>query len=360
MNENRFKYFLYKSLGGVVLLSGIFIYYETRSIVSMIITIIAFGLIIFGGYYKEKNIDVKPNTEKDHYNTLISLYKYTGGIVALLVGLGAWIIGGNINEIKESATNEINSYRDDLTNIKTESKAAIDQSQLAADKQIDDIRNNMKLFLDLTKDITSIQIETIREDARNLALSSARSRIEEVFKSTNLQREIDSTARQHFGEKLEDIVKTEMEKSTEIFEDLPIITGLSGRLSTVSFFIEDEDRKPLDQLDSISQFAKNLTIRKVAQKALLDKGDEFEKGIDKQLMTEFQLSIFNPDSIYSITDSIRIKGQLIDSIFTVNGVWKVSYAFVILRYFSGITLNNFDFTAVRKMKEKLNAIRKKS
>ena len=54
--------------------------------------------------------------------------------------------------------------------------------RLDADRQLENNSKNIEVFLALTKDITSVQIETIREDAKNLALSSARTRIEAVFK----------------------------------------------------------------------------------------------------------------------------------------------------------------------------------
>ena len=113
-------------------------------------------------------------------------------------------------------------------------------------------------------------------------------------------------------------------------EDLPIITQLGV---TMSFFGED-DRTALDKLDSISNLSKNITSRKLAEKHLYLKGMEFEKGIDKDLMSKFRNSIFNPDSIVTREDSIRVKRELIKSIFNENSAWKVCYAFVILRQFS--------------------------
>ena len=79
------------------------------------------------------------------------MYKYTGGIIALLIGIAAWIIGGNINEIKENAKNEIGNYKNDLRDIKVEAKEAINQSRLDAANQNESIRNNMKIFLNIYK-----------------------------------------------------------------------------------------------------------------------------------------------------------------------------------------------------------------
>ncbi len=195
MNITRLKYFIFISIGVVIFLFGTAFYIQTNSTNAIFVAITGIGLILFGGYYKEQSIDNNSKTEMEHYKTLISLYKYTGGIIALLIGIAAWIIGGNINEIKNNSNKELTSLNDKLKEIKKEAVDAVKQSQLDADKQVEHIRNNMKLFLDLTKDVTSMQIETIREDASNLALSSARSRIEDVFNTTNLQDEIERTSK---------------------------------------------------------------------------------------------------------------------------------------------------------------------
>jgi len=164
-----------------------------------------------------------------------------------------------------------------------------------------------------------------------------------VSKSSNIQSEIEIALKKEIGNNLGLIVQNEM-------EDLPIITQLGV---TMSFWGED-DRKALDQLDSIANFSKNITSRKLAEKNLYLKGIEFEKGIDNELMLKFRNSMFNPDSIVTKEDSIRVEKELIKSIFNENSAWKVSYTFVIIRKFSGKHLNNFDFNAVRRMESELN------
>ena len=229
------------STGTVIFLIGTVFYIQTNNIIPIMLGIIGIGLILFSRYYKDPSSDNISKSEKDHYNTLISLYKYTGGIIVLLVGIAAWIIGGNINEIKKNSSNELDNLKRKLSEIKNDADSAIKQSQLDTDKQVEQIRNNMKLFLDLTKDVTSMQIETIREDAKNLALSSARTRIEEVFSSNNLQNEIERTARNEIGEKLEGIVQSEFQRSSKLFEELPIITGLLDNLNPLLMLSDDED-----------------------------------------------------------------------------------------------------------------------
>lgn len=291
----RPKYFLFDIVGAVLLLIGIMLFIKTdHESVTVIIAAIGLLLILIGEYFKGQKEDNNTKLEDKHYQTLISIYKYTGGIIVLLIGIAAWIIGGNINETRDSATKEIDNLKNDLKEIRSESLLAIKDLRVDADKQLEHNRKNIELFLTLTKDITSVQIETIREDATNLALSSARARVEEAFRTNNVQAEIEKAIKNEIGNNLEAMIQNEM-------QDIPIITSLGVRISLW------EDRSGVDQLDSIANFSSNPTSRIMAEKHLFTKGLEFEKGINILLMDKFRMKILNPDSIYSKSDSLRIK-----------------------------------------------------
>lgn len=335
------KYFLLDVLGGVMLLIGIMLFIKSDyEFYTIIISSVGLLLILLGEYFKGLSYEGNQKLEDKHYETIITLYKYTGGIIALLIGIAAWIIGGNINETRDSANKELENLKSELKEIKSDSDQAVKDTRSEADKQIEHLRKNTELFLTLTKNITSMQIETIREDAKNLALSSARTRVDEAFKANNVQDEIQKALQNEIGNNLERIVQNEM-------EDMPLITSLGVKMS---FW---EDRSALDQLDSIANFADNPTSKIMAAKHLSLKGVEFEKEINPILMSEFSLKIFNPDSILTRADSLKVKKELIKAIFNENNAWTVSYAFVILRKFSGINLNNFDFNAVRRLRKEL-------
>lgn len=160
------KYFLFDIVGAVLLLIGIMLFIKT-DYESFNVIIAAFGLllILIGEYFKGQKEDNSTKLEDKHYETIISIYKYTGGIIVLLIGIAAWIIGGNINETRDSATKEIDNLKNDLKEIRTESFQAMKDLRLDADRQLENNSKNIGVFLALTKDITSVQIETIREDA---------------------------------------------------------------------------------------------------------------------------------------------------------------------------------------------------
>ncbi len=291
------------------------------------------------------------SNEKQHYETLISIFKYMVGAITILAGVVAWIIGSSLSDVKKDLSGELQQLKVEIGAMRTESQISIKESGVEADKQIEHLRKNTETYLNLTKDITSMQISTLREDAKNLALSSARLRIEEAFKTNDIQLQVETAAKKEIGNRLDEIVKREIEKTTSVFDNFPILTNAYDR-------IRWGDRKALDILDSLANYSDNPTIRRVAKGYLLQKGIDYEQsGFDFE---GHNISQFNPldqlgikvSNPISKTDSTRIISDLVKIILKDADLYKVLYGFLALKKLTGIDLKTFDFNAVRKMVNK--------
>lgn len=287
--------------------------------------------------------------EKRHYETLISLYKYSAGAIVVLVGIGAYIIGSNISDIKADFNDSLKEFKIQINEMKHDSKEAIKSLNEESDKQIENLRKNNELFLSLTKDITEMQIAAIREDAKNLALSSARLKIEEVFKENDIQKLVDSTAKSVIAKKLEIVVKNEIQRTTSFLDNYAILTTLYDR-------IRAGDRASFNKLDSIAKFSLDPRISNIAKRFLDEKTIDYEEslyneedwGVNRK---KYQYIFDAIDSKKTNLDTLNITEGLIDLINNSDNLNDVAWAYKQIRKFTGKQIKMFDIEAVNKLKK---------
>lgn len=288
------------------------------------------------------------SNEKQHYITLISIFKYMVGAIIILAGMAVWIIGSSISDIKKVVTGELEKLNSEIVAMREESQRSIKASSEEAEKQIEHLRKNTEAFLNLTKDITAMQISTIREDAKNLALSSARLRIEEAFKANDIQLLVETAAKKEIGNRLDEIVKSEIEKTTSVFENFPLLTSTYDR-------IRWGDRKALDILDSMANHADNPTIKRISKGLLLQKGKDYEDSIIEEegdKITQFDPLVklgLKVTTLLTKADSTRIWSDLINIILDDTDLYRVLYGFLALNKLTDEELKIFDISAVRRM-----------
>ena len=203
-----------------------------------------------------------PSQEKMHYDSLISLFKYVIGATTLLAGVVVFMIGSSLTEIKKTISDDVKESAKKLESVKSD-----------ADKTVADTKANAKEVLQYTRDLTTIQINLLKEEAKNLALSSARNKVEEAFKNNNVQTLIDVTARKEINDKLKEVVKEETDKTREVF-------SYQIQLTIAFDQIGKRNRESLNYMDSLSNDAENEVIRKFSKELLIQKGKDYDQELN--------------------------------------------------------------------------------
>ena len=286
--------------------------------------------------------DYKSSEEKRHYKSLINFFKFLLGAIAVLTGYVAWIIGGSLNDVKKGASDELSNLKNELQETRKIYEETLINLRTDADKEMANLRDNTKIMQDFQKDIISIQIAAIREDARNLALSSAKERIDEAFRGNNIQSEIDSTAKRELNGRLDYYVKN-INQSYELMNNLIL---LSDRVYW-------GDRLALDELDSLAYYSDNINLQKAAKSLLFQKGIDYKNVIDS-LSSHGEMNK-NPlaqlgiaDSLLlSTADSLKIKLSLEKIILNDTNLYRIATAFIALRNRLGISVNIFDINFIK-------------
>ncbi len=270
-----------------------------------------------------------PSQEKLHYDSLISLFKYVIGAFTLLAGVVVFMIGNSLNEIKKNITEEVAQSTKKLENVKSD-----------ADKTVAETKADSKEVLQYTRDLTTMQISLLKEDAKNLALSSARNKVEEAFKNNNIQTLIDLTARKEVSDKLKDVVKVETDKTREIFEYLPKIQIAVEQIGYDSY-------KDLCFVDSLSNYAENDMIRNYSKSLLLQKGGNFDYNYnlrspfnDSSRRRESFLKQLDLPNLATNADAIREIISRMKSETTV--VLNIARCYQYLRFFTNIDFKTLD------------------
>ena len=236
---------------------------------------------------KEKEGD-KFSEEKEHYKSLIDLFKYCvtfAGIVfsvfAILVGFVTFKDGQEMRESQKEARQEI---RDNLKEMREEirqerdrmeQKAAQSRTELAeSEKKVKgDVGN---LIQSATRDINATrsdalrQIAGVKDEATAIAKSEANKSIIDVFKVRNLEPFIEKVAKENLEPKIQQIVDNQIKKVNQVVDQQAaeqiLLTdnvrgfGNGGIATGYSISV----------VDSLSRFASSISVKKRALKHITD------------------------------------------------------------------------------------------
>lgn len=213
-------------------------------------------------YSNDENQNQEFNQAKIEYDRITSFHEKLGRNLIWAIGLIFTIFGilfySSFKDIKEDAEKKVDK-------VIAETKEA----QAKSDKDLQDVKIDAKEILARNKEISDFQIQFLKEDVRNMALSSSRNRIDEILNSPNVQALVEQRTRKEVAEKLNEVVQEETAKTREVFDYLPQITIAYDQ-------IRQGSRKYLDLLDSLSNYSNNIEIRSLAKKLLLQRGKEYE------------------------------------------------------------------------------------
>jgi hypothetical protein len=279
-----------------------------------------------------------PQYEKQQYQTLIRIYAIAATAIAVIVGSGIYFFGGSIGEAKDNLTKDVNEIKQDIKSMKSEALYLMDESNKDAERQRERMARNIDSYLSLTKDITALQIGAIREDAKNLALSSARARIEEAFKANDIQKQIEMAAKGEVEEQINILINNAT-------RDFPILTSAADRLRAVEI-------GGLRELDSLINFSHNETTIMSAKELLIRKGIDYDESIKFNgpgILEEYLIKGSHLlDSTFINADSVFKKKDLLQTILKEDNLYAIAYAFKLLRDM-GIPIKTFDLAEARRL-----------
>jgi F0F1-type ATP synthase membrane subunit b/b' len=311
---------------------------------------------------------VEETEEQRHYETLVKVFKYliTMGVTvgAVLVGVAYFFIGNNLNDVNRRTAEGLQKFEEQTQAMKVESDQAIKDRREEADRQMDNFRKNMETFLNLTRDVTQMEMTTASAAAKELAISSAKERIEEAFKANNVQLLVDTAARKVVGDRVDLMVEQELIKheptidsiveqclvNNEVISVIPHLISLIDR-------IRAGDRTAVDTLDSLANFSGEANLRNEAHYLLMQKGKDYDSDVDSllahQMRPPISLKQFGVSDTQLVThaDTMRVMSAIENVILTSPDLYEVSNAFVALRRLTKMDIESFDITAVKRLRK---------
>lgn len=289
--------------------------------------------------------------QEHHYETLIAAFKWLVGAMTILVAVAAWMLGSSLSDMKKDAAAQLDRFDKIIESMKAESEQANRDRSEEADKQMSNLRSNMETFLNFTKDVTSMQIAASREEAKNLALSSAKEEVEKTFRANNIQLVVDSAAKKEVGDRLNLIVDQEIQKTAEVF---PRFAGLAILYERIGWGV----RNALDALDSVANYSDNPSIRKAASSYLFQKGKDYEDfgSYDHTLISPnfsmpkvLDVLGIKDKQLYTSADTMRVRTAIEETILRDSDLSNVALAFITFRKLTGMNVSTFDIHFIREL-----------
>lgn len=291
-----------------------------------------------------------PNHDEKHYQTLISIFKWMVGAIAVVVTAALWIVGSSLSSLKNDLKTDLDSVKSEIKEVKTQASDAVVATKQESNAQLELLRRNSTAYLDFTKEITQMQISILREDAKNLALSTARAKVEEAFRANNVQYMIEDIARKELGDKLDKMVEEEINKTTEVFKYNTFFAKAYEQ-------IRWGDRTYIEILDSMSRDHHNETIRTMAKELLIEKGKDYDDYLAESGEVKAGMPLLTPSLgriIFRNNLLVNEKGkefstpELLDIIYNNKDLYNVTLAFMALRNKYKVDLKTFDIQAVKE------------
>jgi len=307
---------------------------------------------------KRKAVPNESPGEKIHYEKLISFFKWLIGVFVVVVGFTAYVIDNSLSEFKSGLEQEVTVLRDQINRMEEQVNYTLDKSEQRADKELVRVRQDAYEIMQFTRDVTTTQIDVIREDAKNLALSSAKSRVEQAFADGNINELVQRTAEGVVAEKLESLVELELDEIRVVFDYVP-------RMTTLFDQITHGNRGAFDELDSLANLHENSVVNEMATDLLLQKGKDYEQDIFVPGSYEYR---FQDVNLQPLADSLLFeklneipterhyknmaKGDrvnfLSETIKNSEDLYEVGVSFILLRREIDKEIQTFDMRAFRK------------
>jgi hypothetical protein len=273
--------------------------------------------------------------EDNKYEKLISYFKYlvtvTGSAITIIVAVALYFTYNNLSELRNEVRESSIEYKETIKEFNDYAQNAIDQTQNQTNKQI----------------------SLISTEAKQLALTAAKEKIEQTFESENINKLIEDAAERKLENEIDLIVNKKLSDANKIIdEQLNIIPNLILYTDNV----RQGDRKAFEFLDSLYRNTNNEKIKELTKNIIAGKTKDYDEAIT---MTINELKFKSPfdlllgvekNSIINQDTSIMIN-NLIDYINKSSDLNEIANSFYILRHL-GVDIQTFDFQKLKEIENK--------
>ncbi len=271
----------------------------------------------------------------NRYEKLISYFKYlvtiTGTAITIIVAVALYFTYSNMIELKNEVRESSKEYKETIKEFNDYAQNAIDQTQNQTNKQI----------------------SLISTEAKQLALTAAKEKIEQTFESENINKLIEDAAERKLEKEIDLIVNKKLNDANKIIdEQLNIIPNLI----LYSDNVRQGDRKAFEFLDSLYRNSNNEKIKELTKSIIDGKTKDYDESIisiinELKLKSPFDL-LFGVEkkSLINQDTSIMIN-NLIDYINKSNDLNEIAKSFYILRHLE-VDIQTFDFQKLNEIENK--------
>lgn len=274
--------------------------------------------------------------DENSFDKLISYFKYlvtiTSGAITIIVGVSLYFTYNNLSDFRKEAKESANEYKETIKELNQYAQNAIDKTQ----------------------ENTNKQISLITIEAKQLALTAAKEKIDETFESKNINLLIEDAASRKLDKEIDLLVNKKLIEANKIIENqINIIPNLI--LSTDK--MRWGSKEAYLYLDSIYQNNKDIRIKNLAKNIIDSKTKDYDNALkesqketkNKKLYELVQYSeLINKDLLQSPDKRVVIH-EIINFIQKCNDLSDVSCAFEALRQM-GIDIKTFDFEKLKTLK----------
>ena len=258
------------------------------------------------------NPNEKPSEQEIHYRELKSyfesLVKYTLTALGIVLAAGAFFFFKNISGVR------------------LEANAAIESE----------------------KNLASIQLDSIRDQAAKLAVDEAKRRVDDAFKANNVEEMVEKAAKRQVGSTIEHEVAEEVDRYMESIQG--DITAL-GAIADNAMKMRIGLRAGLEQLQNMQTESSSEKIRQRSKVFFESIAADYEAVLKEyrpeggfKNPKEARLFAGLPDTI---SNSV-LNGKLVQIILTDHNLTQVGQAFLFLRECTGVRFKMFDVKAVEQ------------
>lgn len=273
-----------------------------------------------------------------HYKSLIDFLKYiiptTLAAITILIAVGSYFnyrdMAAMRSDVRQNLLDVKSDVRQNLIDAKADSKAAVES-----------IRDQAKTAIDS-------EITQIRGRSSAIAIAEAQRRVDEAFRSTNVQTLVEDAARRQVGPVIERNVAEQVDRvMVSLQEDI----SLSSRIADAGYQMRSGMRSGWTELISLQKTAPSERSRKNAKMILDSIANSYEYYRQKDLHENPSgpgNAIGFLDEGEAIKKGLSVPSGLIKLIRTNEDLIQVSYAFIALREATGYQFRMFDIDAVDK------------
>jgi hypothetical protein len=272
---------------------------------------------------------------EEKYEKLIGYFKYlitiTGSAITIIVAVALYFTYNNLSDLRKEVKESTTEYKETIKEFNSYAQKAIDQTQTQS--------NN--------------QIALISTEAKQLALTAAKEKIDQTFERENIDKLIEEAAERKLGKEIDVIVNKKLSEAIKITdEQLNIIPDLILSADKVRW----GDRKALDYLDSIQRVTDNPKIKQLIKIIIGGKIVDYNNSItqimsDLKYKSPIDLLSDNDKKLIINRDTTIMINNLIRFINNSNNLNDIAVAFLTLRNL-GVDIQTFEFEDLKKIKTK--------